>query len=113
MFFVAGKRTTYGILAVFVTLFVTTAVIIARGIYISSQVQPVQTYEWGLHFESVILLLFRCIITEILLALILFLDQTKVQIKSIHTDYYFIFNSLSLFTQGPFCHLVGIHDYFP
>lgn len=69
--------------------------------------------SWGLHFESVILLLFRCIITEILLALILFLDQTKVQIKSIHTDYYFIFNSLSLFTQGPFCHLVGIHDYFP
>ena len=52
MFFVADKKMTYGILTAVAVVCIFIGAGVAKGVYTSVQAQPVQTYEWGLHFEK-------------------------------------------------------------
>ena len=52
MFCVADKKITYGILTVLAILCIAVGSAVVKSVCVSALVQPVRTYEWGLHFEK-------------------------------------------------------------
>lgn len=52
MYFIVGKKMAYSTLGVLTAICVSVAMSAAGYSYTDVQAQPVQTYEWGLHFEK-------------------------------------------------------------